>query len=233
MLHPPLGRLAARHPMRGQSMVELMVGLAVGLVVVGAAATLLVGQLREQRAQRLEARLVQDLGSAADLIARDLRRAGHWGDAVAAVWSPTASAAANPYATALPAGLSDSIAFSYTQDAVENGRVDDNERFGWRLRAAAVELRLGGRWQAVTDASVVSITAFSTATTVDEIDLAASCSRPCEPSAAAAGTCPPRQQLRSLVLRIAGHATADARVARSLETRVRMRNDTVDGACAA
>ena len=223
-----------RRPVRGQSIVELLVGVAGGLVVVAATAALLVAELREQRTLRLEARLTQDLGSAADLIARDLRRAGHWGDAMAGVWTPSAPAGANPYATVSPAtGAASAVAFSYSQDTVENGSVDDDERLGWRLRAGVVELRLGGRWQAVTDATALSVTAFVVVPSVDEIDLAASCPRPCDAGTAAAGTCPPRLQLRSLALRLAAHATADARIVRSLETRVRLRNDAVVGACTA
>lgn len=228
----PLPRFSPYRAIRGQSIVELLVGLAVGLTVVAAAATLLVAQVREQRSLRLESRLMHDLAAAADLIARDLRRAGHWGDAVAGVWVATAPVPANPYAAlvAIP-GAAQGVSFSYSRDEVENGAVDENELFGWRLRAGVVELQLGGRWQAVTDASVLSVTAFELKPMVDEIDLGASCLHLCEAAAAAAGTCPPRQQVRSLSVRIAGQATGNAHLTRALETQVRLRNDVVTGAC--
>lgn len=226
--HPP------RHPAHGQSIVELLVGVAAGLIVVAATAALLVAELREQRTLRLEARLTQDLGSAADLIARDLRRAGHWVDAMAGVWTPSAPARANPYTAMSPAtDAASAVAFSYSRDVVENGSVDDDERLGWRLRAGVVELRLGGRWQAVTDAAALTVTTFAVVPSVDEIDLAASCPRPCDAAASAAGTCPPRLQVRSLAMRLTARAAADARIARRLETRVRLRNDAVVGTCAA
>ncbi|MGY4828147.1 PilW family protein [Sphaerotilaceae bacterium SBD11-9] len=61
---------------RGLSIVELMVGLAVGLTVIAAALLALTHHLRENRGLLIEARLMQDLRTATDLIARDLRRAG-------------------------------------------------------------------------------------------------------------------------------------------------------------
>ena len=61
---------------RGISMVELLVGLAVGLFIAAAGVTLMAGNLRENRALMLESRLMQDLRTASDIITRDLRRAG-------------------------------------------------------------------------------------------------------------------------------------------------------------
>ena len=71
---------------RGLSVVELLVGVAIALFIAAAGATLLASHLRENRALLLEARLMQDLRTAADLVTRDLRRAGHWGAAVDGVW---------------------------------------------------------------------------------------------------------------------------------------------------
>ena len=65
-----------RRHQHGLSIVELMVGLAIGLVIVAAALLALAHHLRENRSLLMEARLMQDLRTASDLIARDLRRAG-------------------------------------------------------------------------------------------------------------------------------------------------------------
>ncbi|MES1161637.1 MAG: prepilin-type N-terminal cleavage/methylation domain-containing protein, partial [Rhizobacter sp.] len=69
-----------KHPIHqhGLSLIELMIGVAIALFIAVAGSTLLVGHLRENRALLLEARLTQDLRTAADLITRDLRRAGYW-----------------------------------------------------------------------------------------------------------------------------------------------------------
>ncbi len=223
---------AGRATHRGLTLVELLVGLALGLLVLAAGATLLTHHLREHRALLLEARLMQDLRTAAELVARDLRRAGHWGDAAAGVWSPVLAARANPYAALAPAAAaSDAASFGYSRDAVENHLLDGNEQFGFRLRNKAIELQLGsGNWQALTDATLLAITAFSIAPTLEEIDLGALCSQPCPAESA---TCPPRQQVRSLAVQISGRSLADATVTRSLQARVRVRYDALVGACPA
>jgi prepilin peptidase dependent protein B len=229
---------AARHfagvdPQRGFTLVELLIGLALGLLVVAAGTLLLAQQLREQRALLLEARLMQDLRTAADLVARDLRRAGHWGDAGAGVWSAPSAPRANPYAALAPASAaSDAASYAYSRDTTENNTLDANEQFGLRLRNGAIELQLGaGNWQALTDATLLTITALQINPVFeDAIDLGALCNRPC---AEADANCPPRQQVRSLTVRIAGRAVSDARVSRSLEARVRLRNDAIVGACPA
>ena len=217
---------------RGLSLVELLVGVAIALFIAAAAATLLAGHLRESRAVLLEARLMQDLRTAADLVSRDLRRAGHWGAAVDGVWLAGAGGvAANPYAALAPAtAASDAASFRYSRDATENGVVDSNEQFGFRLRNGAIEIQLGAaNWQALTDTGTLTITQFSVTPTVRELNLDAFCARPC---AAGAVACPPRQQVRSLALEITGRLVADAAVTRSVRSAVRLRNDVVIGACA-
>lgn len=223
---------AAAAPQRGFTLVELLVGLGLALLVLAAGMLLLSHQMREQRTMLVEARLMQDLRSAADLVARDLRRAGHWGDAGAGVWRAAAAPAANPYAALAPAAAaSDAAAYAYSRDAVENQVLDGNEQFGLRLRNRAIELQLGaGNWQALTDATLIEISALEITPVVDEIDLGALCAKPCsEPNA----SCPPRQLVRSLIVRIVARSAADATVTRSLASRVRLRNDAIVGACAA
>lgn len=223
---------AHRLPQRGFTLVELLVGLALALVVVAAATLLLARQAREQRALVVEARLMQDLRASADLVARDLRRAAHWGDAGAGVWTASVAPRVNPYAAQAPASAaSDAASYAYSRDATENHALDANEQFGLRLRNRAIELQLGaGNWQALTDATLIEITALEITPVVEEIDLGALCAKACAVGDAA---CPPRQLVRSLTVRISARAAADPAVTRSLASRVRLRNDVVVGACSA
>jgi prepilin peptidase dependent protein B len=217
---------------RGLSLVELVVGLAVGLIVVAAAITLLAAQLREQRSAGLEMRLMQELRGTTDLITRDLRRAGHWGDAAAGLWAGAASApSANPYAALAPVGAaSGGASFSYSRDAAENHLLDANEQFGLRLRNGVIELQLGaGNWQALTDAGSMNVTEFEVRPSVQEVPLLEHCPRPCP----AGATCEPRLQWRSLAVRITARATADPAVQRRLQTHLQLRNPAVLGACPA
>jgi type IV pilus assembly protein PilW len=215
---------------RGLTLVELLVGLALGLLVVAAAAVLLTQHLREHRALLLEARLMQDLRTATDLVARDLRRSGYWGDATAGLWSPTQAARANPYAALAPdASASDAASLAYSRDASENQVLDGNEVFGFRLRNQTIEVQLGsGNWQALTDATLLSVTTFRITPAMEEIDLGAMCNQPCPPGSS---TCPPRQQVRSLAVLIGARSVADTTVVRSVRAAVRVRHDGLVGAC--
>ena len=89
---------------RGVSLVELMVGLAAGMAVLAGAIALAGAQLASQREILREARLQQDLRAAADIVVRDLRRAGAWTKAELALPRPPAPAQANPFAALTPAG---------------------------------------------------------------------------------------------------------------------------------
>jgi type IV pilus assembly protein PilW len=216
---------------RGLTLVELMVGLALGLLIVAIATSLLVSRIREHRAMLLEARLMQDLRTAADLVARDLRRAGYWGEANAAVARHGLGALqANPYTAMSPSsGASDAVSFRYSRDNTENHNLDSNEQFGFRLRAGVVEMLLGsGSWQALTDSGTLVVTAFSVTPTVQEISLLDFCAKECLPAGAACG---PKQQVRSLALAVTGHAATDVDMVRTLRSQVRLRNDAVVGAC--
>lgn len=223
----------ARSNQHGLSLVELLVGLALGLFIVAVAGTLLVTQTPEQRRLAAEQRLMQDLRTAADVVTRDLRRAGHWGAAASGVWMPAASGVgANPYAPLAPdVAASDAANWRYSRDAVENHALDANEQFGLRLRNGAIELGLGaGQWQSLTDSGTLVVTALEVAPTVQTIELVGHCERPCPVGDPA---CPPRLQVRRLSLAITARSSTDAAVVRSLRSEVRVRNDAVSGACPA
>ncbi|MEO6410164.1 MAG: hypothetical protein ABIO45_15625 [Burkholderiaceae bacterium] len=221
-----------RRAMAGLSMVELLVGMAVGLLITAGGVLLLTGTLRENRSLLLEARLMQDLRTASDMVARNLRRAGAWGGSSAGVWTPGAtSLIVNPYTALAPsAAASDAVSFQFSRDAVENHNVDSNEQFGFRLRSGVLEMRLGGGgWQAMTDANVVTVTRFDITPSVQAISLAGSCAKPCP---AGSSTCPPQQWVRSFGVQLSARAVVDATVQRHIQTSVRLRNDPVVGACA-
>jgi len=215
---------------RGLTLVELLIGLTLGLFVAAGAGAWIATSLREHRAALLEGRLMQDLRSGANAIARDLRRAGYWGAAVEGVWLPGSTAAmSNPYAAVAPLGAaSDAIAFAYSRDAVENDALDANEQFGFRLRNGVIQMQMGGGWQAVTDVETLVVTAFQITPDVQTVSLESACPAACPASSV---TCPPRVAVRSLALRIDGRAAHDAAVLRSVRARVRLRNDAVSGSC--
>ena len=215
---------------RGLSMVELLVASAVGLVVVAAAGSVVAAHHVAARRLQAEARLAQDLRAAAELVARDLRRAGHWSAAASAVRRDDEPPVANPHAAIAPASAAASAAalsFSTTDSGA--AAVDDDDRFGFRLRGGAIEMQLGARnWQALSDPGTLVVTAFSVEPRLDEAELARFCERPCAP---ASTSCPPRVQMRSFAISLAGRSAIDAQVTRALRSSVRVRNDAVVGSC--
>ena len=222
----------ARRRERGMSLVELLVGAAVGLIVVAAAGSVVAAHQAAARRVQIEARLMQDLRGAAELVSRDLRRAGHWAAAASGVRRGDEPAIVNPHtAIAAASGPAAVIALSFSTGAGDPASIADGERFGFRLRNAAIEMQLGDRnWQALSDPGTIVVTSFTIVPRVDEADLENFCARPCS---AGSVTCPPRQQVRSYEISVAGRSAIDALATRELRSVVRLRNDVVVGSCEA
>lgn len=186
-----------RHLQRGLSLVELMVGSAISLMIVAVALLALTHHLRESRSLLLETRLMQDLRTATELVAHNLRRAGP---------------------------------VSETEDGVRFSHAGAEAEMAYRLRAGVIEMKLGeGYWQAMTDANTLRVATFNITPRTEETVLSGFCARPCAEGSDA--TCPPRQQVRSLTIRVEGRAAHDPAVTRSAHTTVRLRNDALLGAC--
>ena len=216
---------------QGFSLVEMMVGMALGLVIVGIATTLLVSRIHEHRAMLLEARLMHDLRTSAELISRDLRRAGYWGAAGESV-RRSASTMGNPYAAVAPmTAASDAIAFRFSRDEKENNVVDTKERFGFRLRGGAIQMLIGdGSWQALTDTGTMTVTQLQFTPGVRELPLETECETACP---AGMASCRAVQQVRSVSMAVTAHAVSDPSVVRTLRSHVRLRNDAIVESCAA
>ncbi len=225
-------RTSRRAGQAGLSLVELMVGLTVGLFVVAGASLMASNYLTDNRRLMLETQIQQDLRATVDLIVRDIRRAGYWGSAQNGVWTPSGAIIQNPYpaiSPESPASAVQTLQYSYSlDDPTENGVLDANENLGIRLRESVVEMRLGANagWQALTDASTLSITRFDILVRSIPIDLP--CMKPCAPGAV---DCPRRQSVRNVEIFIVGQAVHDPLVVRSVRSDVRIRNDQVIGAC--
>lgn len=217
---------------RGLSLVELLVAAAIGLLVVGGVIGLFASQMRDARRLLVEARVNQDLRVTADLIARDLRRAAYWGHAIRGTSLPdTGTAPArNPYAAITPDAITPSITYALSRDASENGTVDANEQFGFRLNRSEQTIQMqtpAGTWQTVTDPSVMTIPNDGLTLAVAEtpVALTSACARTCS------GAACPTLLLRQYTLTLKARAASDGSIVRRLETRVRVRNDRLAGQC--
>ena len=216
---------------RGLSLVELMVGLVVSLIVVGGAISMMVRMQTTTWRLLHETRLNQDLRAAADVVARDLRRGGFWGNAIQGTQAVGAGStvAQNPYA-AVSNSSSDGVSYRFSRDATENNTLDDAERFGFRRHEGVLQMQTSnGVWQDLTDDKNLRVTALTITPTLTTLPLGSICSKPC-----AAGTpnCPV-STVRSLAVTLTGQSVRDSAMVRSINLTVRMRNDESAGRCPA
>lgn len=215
------------------SIVELLVGVAVGMFLMIGAISLFVANITNSRKLLVEARLNQDLRATADLITRDIRRAGYWGNALnGTIVTGTATAPpVNPYIAVAPNSTSSTITYTYSRDVTENNTVDANEQFGFRLSGGAIQMQTSnGTWQTITDTNVMTITAFTigiTPNTSTVVDVRDAC-----PSTCTGSSCP-TLAVRSYTFVLTGQSTSDSAVSRTMQTTVRVRNDQFSGACPA
>lgn len=213
------------------SIVELLIGVAIGLFILSGATAMFVANVRSSRQLLLEARVNQELRAAMDLIARDLRRGAYWGNSLLGTTSTGSSASAqtNPYRSVIVTG-SNQIQYSYTRDATEdNVRTDANELFGFKLDTDnhAIQMLIGGGWQRLTNPDVVLIpdNGFVIAPEVTEIDIRAACAITCT------GTSCPRVVVRTYNVTLRGTSKSDSSLQRELKSQVRVRNDETTGVC--
>ncbi|NWG73909.1 MAG: prepilin-type N-terminal cleavage/methylation domain-containing protein [Rubrivivax sp.] len=228
-----LNALRAQHHQRGLSLPELMVGIVVGLIVVAGAIALLVGNVGTSRRLLIEARVNQDLRAAADVVAREVRRAGFWENAIAGTVTTATSQSAPANPNAAVSASASTITYSVARDTPEgrsatDSTLDDDEQFGFRLNGGVLEMQVGAdSWQPLTDPNIITINNFAITPTETVLDIRASCAKPCT------GSNCPTVTVRSYAISLRGTAVHDSSVARTLVERVRVRNDATAGVCPA
>jgi prepilin peptidase dependent protein B len=222
---------------RGLSIVEFMVGIAVGLFIVGGTVKLFVDYVVGSRRTLEQTRVNQDLRAAADLVVRDVRRAGYWRNSTSGLFTGAAGAV-NPYQTIAASPLNSEVTYNYDKDGVD--AVDASEQFGFRLNGGALQVNNGGAWQQVTDPGTLTITRFVVgAPVVRQVELWESCpclwKLTCTPASfTAAGAnfaTRPLLNVRQYSFTIRGRSTSDMAVEREITETVRVRNDQTTGAC--
>ncbi|MBT9501315.1 MAG: prepilin-type N-terminal cleavage/methylation domain-containing protein [Burkholderiaceae bacterium] len=206
---------------RGLSIVEMMVGLTIGLIVVAAASQVVVTQLNENRKLLVEMQLQQDLRAAADIITRELRRAGAWSTAENGIWfSSSNPGQQNPLREVTVPATGLQVDYWYRRDP-------DVEPIplGFRLSQQRVETLLGAGWQELTDGRSIRVTSFSI-TPLSDPAVPLPCPKFC-PDAPNSTACWPTVQTRLYEVHIAAQAIRDSSVQRSIRTTVQLRNDLV------
>jgi type IV pilus assembly protein PilW len=246
----------ARRTVSGLSLVELMVGVAIGLIVVAAAALAVTGQLSDNRRLLAETQLQQDLRAAIDIITRELRRSGGQSDsrALRGVWRPGMyTAAHNTFAEYqyLASVNTASTRYDYGYQPTSG----NNQISAFRFQNDAIQQCLQGgacaetgTWQDVTDTSSVTVTAFSITTpngqapnqppspspspspSPEPPPIQLACPKLCPveiPPNPDRTACWPKVHVRELVISITAQSKNYIEVKRTISSRVRVRNDYV------
>ncbi|TDP74951.1 PilW family protein [Roseateles toxinivorans] len=207
------------HPsQRGLSVVEMMVGLTIGLIVVAAASQVVVTQLNENRKLLVEMQVQQDLRATADIITRELRRAGAWNAAENGVWLDGGTVQTNGFRQVSPETNGSEAAYRYKRDLGDSGGP-----YGFKLQDGSIRTRFGDAWQELTDGRSLKITSF-TITQRSDPALTLPCAKLCDDGTT---NCWPTIQSRVYEVSIAAEAVSDASVKRSIRSMVKLRNDLV------
>ena len=214
----------SRARQRGLSLVELMVGIAVGLVIVAGASVLMTTQLFENRRLVAETQMQQDLRAATDVMARDVRRAGSAGEGLVlgTLWFPGATETTpNVLAEDLVMGTS-GIDFTYKPVTEVTA-----PPMAFALQGNAIKTKIKMGMQELTDPNIMKVTSMAT-DMKRVISVALPCPNVClAPVAGDDTACWPRYEVRKLRIDVQAEAKADNKVKRNISSTVRLRNDRV------
>jgi type IV pilus assembly protein PilW len=216
--------VAAASFQRGLSLVEMMVGIAVGLFIVAGATLVVTAQLGDNRRLLMETQLQQDLRATGDVITRELRRSGGVGDEALTkfVWTSTGvtgTAAEASTRSAITISESGSqVDFNYKRNAT-------NGPWGYKLEGGVIYTYTSGDWQALTDTNTMEVTVFNVQP-VDSLTEVIPCPRGCggDPTDT---TCWPTVEVRNFEVTIEARSRSDNSVLRAIRSQVRVRNDAI------
>jgi type IV pilus assembly protein PilW len=143
---------------RGLTMIELLVGLAVGLVVISGAVTMYLTSIRSSNDTLRGSKLNQELSALISVIANDVRRAGFWGSVGAGNYDQNPFS--QPNATVLTViddmtsdtaqsatGSGSCLVYAYDATYLPGntaGVVESTDLFGFRLNGTVVQMRQTG-----------------------------------------------------------------------------------------
>lgn len=212
----------------GTTIIETLVGLALGVFIVGSSIAMLYGTMAANVETLRITRMEHELRTALNLIVSDLRRAGYWANAAS---DANSNANNNPFYSGgneLQLVGSDCLLFSYDADNDGNlpalADLPSDERFGYRLSNSKVQSRpasLGSfdcaaasaDWEDITNDSVVTINNLTFTLNTQLVDV----------DGGGAGTS--TSSVRRIDVSITGVLADDPTVVRTLTESVRVRND--------
>jgi prepilin-type N-terminal cleavage/methylation domain-containing protein len=210
---------------RGMSLVELMVGITIGLFIVAAASLLVGNQLTDNRRLLLETQLQQDMRATMDIMTRQIRRAGTVDQEV------VQNLVANDPGLVVSRDIAKLlIELPNSENLTVNYFLNfDNRSFVFRREMSPSGTGViksivgGGGPQDLTDPNAVNVTVLRFELIEDEsqqLPCPKLCAAPSGPT-----DCWPTVRVRTLRVTLDAQAASDATVRRSMQSEVRIRND--------
>jgi prepilin peptidase dependent protein B len=237
----------------GYTLIEIMIALALGLIVIGSTMAIYISTIKGSSDTVKAARLNHDLESVMALMINDIRRAGYWGGAKVGANSNN-----NPFTSetgdmtniqvrnlAEPTDdvtLGDCILYSY--DANADSAVNNNERYGFRLKNGTINMRLSGEsadpatcdgdddtWEEniTGDQIYITLLTFDLSNSKCENVTASTTfnSRCADVPSGNLNTDDQIVETRQVTITLSGRLTSDPTVTKTLTDSVKVRNDRV------
>jgi prepilin-type N-terminal cleavage/methylation domain-containing protein len=213
-----------RSATRGLSLIELMVGITIGLIVVAGATLMAATQISDNRRLLLETQVQQDLRAAADIITREVRRTGmiRWADGT--LWSSATPAdlpTPNTLSRAVYGAGAEAVSYGYHRPG---SGADNSLFFGFRLDSGVIRQRSGTSLQDLTDGTSLEVTLFTVVQTNPGITAQLACTRLCPDGTQ---NCWPTLSVSDVQVTITGRPRSAPELVRTVTSQVRLRNEGV------
>jgi type IV pilus assembly protein PilW len=208
----------------GFTLPEVLIALAVNVVILLGLVTVFSSNVSHSTKTTNIDALSQQLETAMQLMANDIRRAGYWGNAISDLGTGVNN---NPFMAAgtdvnITGG--NCILFTYDYDSNNSlatvSSTSDDERYGFRLNGQTLQTRPPGAsfdcsaaanaWENVTDPGIVQVTALSFTLNSTTVPVGATSAS---------------LLLRSVDISITGRLTSDNTITKTLTQHVRIMND--------
>lgn len=150
------------HGQRGETLMGLLVGMAVGLLVLAAGSQMLAQQLRGHRLNLQGSHLQHDLRSALDWMSRELRQAQYSAQA----WQTRSPRTCDdPFCDGLEDFSIEGDWIDFSHDRNHDGDQDDDECMGFRISNQVLMARRScsgtGGWLPITDSASLQVNALN------------------------------------------------------------------------
>jgi len=221
-------------PQAGWTLVDLMLGMAVGLFLCTVAGTLMLSQWREHKHLLAETLLQQDLRNAIALMRHEVHRSG--ADPAAHELVPEHGRA--PVRPSPPPRLqllldsapipddSTGNGLSLAYARAEPGEPRRSIERGFRLQGAQLQYLLERSWQPWTDSNRVRFLRLEVRLAHADGALPESC--PCRAAPRAPRSCDARLHAQVLHVLLVGQSRLDSRTVRSLSSSIHVRNPRLE-----